>query len=83
MHQIRKPQFSTGVSIEGGVPVVSSQDTPYLLHISIKIYPLNKTRNKAFTKNAIISILVGVFKHIPKKNDNRGALLEILNALFE
>ena len=49
----------------------------------IKMYLSNETRKKAFTKNAIIAILVGVFKNTPKKNDKRGTLLETLNTLLE
>ena len=75
--------ITTGVSIEGGVRAVSIQDTSSLLPMTIKMYLSNETRKKSFTKNAIIAILVGVFKHTPKKNDKRGALLEKLNTLVE
>ena len=51
--------------------------------MAIKMYLSNETRKKAFTTNAIISILVGVFKHTPRKNYKRGALLETLNTLVE
>ena len=60
---------------------MSIQDTSYILPMAIKMYIWNEIRKKAFTKNAIIAILVGVFKHTPKKNYKRGALLETLNTL--
>ena len=75
--------MTAGVSTEGGVFGVISQDTSSLFTISIKMYLLNETINKSFTKNAIIAILVGVFKHTPKKNYKRGALLETLNTLVK
>ena len=75
--------ITTGVSTEGGVCAVSIQDTSSLLPMAIKMYLSNETRKKAFTNNAFIYILVGVFKHTPKKNDKRGALLETLNTLVE
>ena len=75
--------ITTGVITEGGVSAVSIQDTSSLLTMAIKIYLSNEKIKKAFTKNAIIAILVGVFKHTPKKNDKRGSLLETLNTIVE
>ena len=59
--------ITTGVSTEGGVCAVISQDTSSLFPMAIKMYLSNETRKKSFTKNAIIAILFGVFKHNPKK----------------
>ena len=59
--------ITTGVITEGGVRTVSSQYTSSLLPMAIKTYLLNEKRKQSFTKNAIIAILFGVFKHTPKK----------------
>ena len=61
-------KITTGVSTEGGVCAVSSQDTSSLLPMEIKKYISNEIRKKSFTKNAIIAILVGFFKQNPNKN---------------
>ena len=75
--------ITTGVVTERVVCAMSIQDTSSLFTMAIKMYISNGTRKKTFTKNAIIAILVGVFKHTPKKNYNRGALLETLNTLVK
>ena len=75
--------ITTGVITEGGVHEVSIQDTSYIWPMAIKMYLSNDARKKAFTENATIAILVGVFKHTPKGNDKRGALLETSNTLFK
>ena len=68
--------ITIGVITDEGFRAVSIQDTSSLLPMAIKMYLSNETRKKAFTKNEIIAILVGVFKHTPKKNGKRGTLLE-------
>ena len=75
--------ITTVVSTEVGFRTVSIQDTSSILPMVIKMYLLNEKRKKSFTDNAIIAIFVGVFKHTPKKNYKRGALLETLNTLVK
>ena len=79
----QETKLNTGVIRQGGVRAVSIQDTSYILPMAIKMYIWNETRKKAFTKNASISILVGVFKHTPKKNYKKGTQLETLNSLVK